>query len=199
MVSSHQRRPATYADLEAVPDHLTAEILDGELFTSPRPTARHAQALSMVGADLGGAFGRKLGGSGPGGWWILDEPELHLHSDVLVSDLAGWRRERMPTVPDVAYFEQPPDWVCEILSPSTARLDRVRKMGVYAREQVPWLWLIDPKLHTLEVYKLEREHWSLIASYEGNATARVQPFEQIELAIENWWIDPETETNTETP
>ena len=147
------QRRATYEDLLQVPDHLIAEVVNGELITAPRPASAHARAASALTQDLG-PFDRSKGGSnGPGGWWILFEPELHLDSDILVPDLAGWRRERMPVLEDVPYFTQTPDWVCEIVSPSTARTDRVRKMPIYAREQVGYLWLVDPSACTLEVYR----------------------------------------------
>ncbi len=146
------RRRATYDDLLAVPDHLVAEIIDGELYTSPRPAPPHAVASSAILSVL---FDRFHGSSGsgaatPGGWWILIEPELHFGDDVLVPDVAGWRRARMPAVPDTAYFTTPPDWVCEVISPSSGRLDRVKKMPVYARAGVAHLWLVDPIARTLE-------------------------------------------------
>jgi Uma2 family endonuclease len=119
------RRRATYEDLTQVPEHMVAEIIDGELYASPRPASPHARSASVMGGDLGGPFDRPPGGpEAPGGWWILDEPELHLGPDVMAPDLAGWRRERMPRIPDVAYFEQAPDWVCEVVSPRTGILDR---------------------------------------------------------------------------
>ena len=131
------RRRATYADLLEVPEHLVAEIIDGELLTSPRPASPHALAASAIGSALFDRFNGPPGGADrPGGWWILFEPELHLGEDVLVPDHAGWRRERMPALPDVVGFTLAPDWVCEVISPSTARIDRGRKLRVYAREQV---------------------------------------------------------------
>ena len=145
------KRNATYDDLCALPDHMVAEIIDGDLFASPRPASPHALASSMLGAALIAGFGGE-----PGGWWILDEPELHFGRDVLVPDLAGWRRERMPTVPDVAAFELAPDWTCEVISPSTGEIDRGRKMRVYARERVGHLWMVDPILRTLA---LEMRRW----------------------------------------
>src|SRR5258706_14438944 len=102
------RRRATYADLLAVPENLIGEILEGEIVTQPRPAARHALVSSGLGAEIFGPFHRGRGG--PGGWIILDEPELRLHGDVLVPDLAGWRRERVPQLPDVAAFALAPDW-----------------------------------------------------------------------------------------
>ena len=143
---STARRLATYEDLLKVPDTLVAEILDGELFTSPRPASPHAYSTITLSQDLS-PFSRQRGGSGgPGGWWILFEPELHLGSHVLVPDLAGWRRERMPVLRNVPYSDLAPDWICETLSPSTMRMDRLRKMRIYAREQIGHIWLIDPQI-----------------------------------------------------
>src|SRR5262245_26327679 len=134
------RRPdrrATYADLEKVPDNMVGEIIDGELVVSPRPANPHTNASSVIGGELSGPFHRDSGGpKGPGGWWIFDEPELHLHGDVLVPDIAGWRRERMPRPASTPFIELPPDWVCEVLSPSTVRWDRTSKLAIYARERV---------------------------------------------------------------
>ena len=123
-------RPATYEDLVNVPERLVAEIIDGDLWTSPRPAPRHSLSQVSLGGLLSLPYGHGRGG--PGGWWILTEPELHLGSDVVVPDLAGWRRERLPRLPDTAFFAQPPDWLCEIVSPSTARLDRAKKLPLYA-------------------------------------------------------------------
>ena len=149
------RRQATYEDLLKVPDTLIAEILDGELLTFPRPAPAYARSASVVTQDLG-PFDRRPGGpGGPGGWWILFEPELHLGPDIIVPDIAGWRRERMPALRNVSYLEQAPAWACEVLSPSTMRVDRIRKMRIYAREQVGYVWLVAPLAHTLEVYRLE--------------------------------------------
>jgi len=183
------RRSATYEDLMGVPDHLVAEIVDGELLTSPRPGVPHALAASMCGVDIGGPFGRGSGGGGsaPGGWWILDEPELHLGADVVVPDLAGWRRGRLPNLPDGATIELAPDWVCEVTSPRTSRLDRVVKSRVYARAGVTHLWLVDPLGQTLEVYRLEGSHWVVAAAFDGVAPVRAEPFDAVELDLSRWW------------
>lgn len=183
------RRRATYEDLLRVPDILIAEIVDGELVTSPRPASPHAQVASAINQDLG-PFSRRPGGpGGPGGWWILFEPELHLGADILVPDLAGWRRERMPVLQNVPYFELAPDWVCEVVSPSTARIDRVRKMPIYAREQVGHLWLVDPIMHTLEVYRLEGQRWVVASTHGGAESVRAEPFETVELDMSRWWLE----------
>src|ERR671919_2285859 len=171
------KKPATYADLERVPDHLVAEILDGELYASPRPAPRHAHAASVLGIEIGGPFHRGRGG--PGGWWILDEPELHLGDDVLVPDLGGWRRERMPTYPDAAYFELPPDWACEILSPSTRQIDLTEKRDIYGAAGVGHLWLVDPRARTLEAFELRERAWVLLAAVKDDDEVRLAPFEAI--------------------
>lgn len=181
------RRKATYEDLRQVPDHLIAEIIAGELHTTPRPAAPHTVASSFIGQDLG-PFSRKPGGSGgPGGWWILDEPELHLGADVVVPDLAGWRHERMPAVPDVPHFELAPDWACEVVSPSTGRLDRMQKVPLYARERVWSLWLVDPLARTLEIYRLDGERWTVVETLGGDAVVRAEPFGDIEIDLGRWW------------
>jgi Uma2 family endonuclease len=183
------RRRATYEDLLQVSDLLIAEIVDGELITSPRPAFPHARATVVIGQDLS-PFDRRPGGpGGPGGWWILFEPELHLGPDILVPDLAGWRREQMPILENVAYCEQAPDWVCEVVSPSTGRLDRVRKMPIYAREQVSHLWLVDPLLRTLEVYRLEGQQWVVASTHGGAESVHAEPFAAVELAMSRWWLD----------
>ena len=181
-------RPATYDDLVKLPDHLVAEIVDGELHASPKPAPAHVIAGSSLGVVLGGPYFHGRGG--PGGWWILDEPELHLGPDVLVPDLAGWKRERMPQRPDTAYFPLAPDWVCEVLSPSTTRLDRTRKLGIYARERVAHAWLIDPLAQTLEVFRLESGRWSLLAVHAGDDVVRAEPFGEIDLELALLWSDP---------
>ena len=182
-------RRAAYEDLIAVPDNLVAEIIDGELFTSPRPATPHARAASAIGSDLFGGFDGPPGGANrPGGWWILDEPELHLEEDVLVPDIAGWRIERMPAIPNVVGITLVPDWVCEVISPSTGRLDRTRKMPVYAREGVTHLWLVDPLARTLEVYRLEAGRWAVVGSHGGDEASRVEPFEAITLDMGRWWM-----------
>ncbi len=178
-------RRATYEDLLAVPDHLVAELIGGSLVTHPRPAAKHAVAASALGMDLGSPFHRGKGG--PGGWVILDEPELHLHGDVLVPDLAGWRRSRMPEVPDASAFELAPDWVCEVLSPSTEAVDRGAKMPIYAREGVTHLWLVDPVVQTLEAFRLEAGRWVVLGTWTGEARVRVEPFDAIELELAALW------------
>ena len=179
------KRRAAYEDLLAVPEHLVAELINGVLITHPRPASRHARASSSLGGELYGPFDRGKGG--PGGWILLDEPELHLHGDVLVLDLAGWRRTRMPELPDAAAFELAPDWVCEVLSPSTAAMDRAEKMPIYARERVGHIWLVDPIAQTLEAYRLEQGRWSLLGTWRDEATVRAEPFEALGLELAGLW------------
>jgi Uma2 family endonuclease len=185
MQPEEARKPATYEDLLKVPDHMVAEILDGELHVSPRPAPRHADASSGIGGVLRGPFDRGRGG--PGGWRILDEPELHLGRDVLVPDLAGWRRERLPSLPEEAYFSLAPDWVCEVVSPSTASIDRVKKLRIYSREQVGNAWLVDPIARTLEVLRLENGRWSIVATFADLDVVRAEPFDALELDLSLLW------------
>ncbi len=180
------KRNATYADLFDLPKNVVGEILCGQLYTHPRPAPRHAQAYSALGGNLWKPFDNGTGG--PGGWWILDEPELHLGSDILVPDIAGWRRERMPTLPETAWFELAPDWVCEVLSPSTARTDRAVKMPLYAREGVPHLWLVDPDARTLEIYHLQaNHHWLLLETLKDDDPVKQPPFDAITFPLESLW------------
>ena len=178
---------ATHEDLMRVPEHCVAEIIDGALYSMPRPASPHASASSRLGVLVGGPF--DLGSGGPGGWVILDEPELHLGSDVIVPDLAGWRRERMPKVPNVLFFEQSPDWVCEVLSPSTRKVDRSRKVRIYAREGVGHLWFLDPIAHTLDIYRLAGGQWTIVEMFTDDDVVRAEPFEAIELNLALLWRD----------
>jgi Uma2 family endonuclease len=128
-----------------------------------------------------------FGDNGPGGWWSLFEPEVHFDADVLVPDFAGWRRERMPKAPAEAFIELSPDWVCEILSPSTARFDRVKKLPVYARAGVGHAWLIDPAARTLEALRLNGGRWVLLGAHGGDDVVRAEPFQAIEIPLERLW------------
>jgi Uma2 family endonuclease len=185
-----RKYPATYEDLRDVPDTMVAEIIDGELIATPRPASPHARATSLLAGDLIGAFDRPPGDpAGPGGWWLLFEPEVHLGSDVLVPDVAGWRRSRLPAVPNVPAFALAPDWVCEVVSPATAAIDRARKMRAYAREHVGHLWIVDPILRTLEAYRLEEGQWVVASAHGGADVVRAEPFEAMELCLARWWLE----------
>jgi Uma2 family endonuclease len=179
------RRPARYEDLLAVPDEMVAEILAGDLHTTPRPAVPHALATTGLSGDLIGPFDRGRGG--PGGWWILAEPELHLGADIVVPDLAGWRRTRLTEMPRGAFLDLSPDWVCETVSPSTERIDRGIKLALYAREAVGHAWLLNPLAETLEAYRLEQGRWLLLTTYAGDVSARIEPFDAIELELWRLW------------
>jgi Uma2 family endonuclease len=182
------RRRATYEDVLRAPPHMVAEVIDGELHLHPRPAKPQAAAATALGEELGPPF--KRGRGGPGGWILLDEPELHLQADILVPDLAGWRRERMPQiVADVPFFTLAPDWIAEVVSPRTAKYDRTDKLRIYAREKVGWAWLIDPLQRTLEALRLGDEGWTLRGAWRDDARVRAEPFDAIELDLAILWAD----------
>ena len=179
------RRRATYQDVLDAPPHRVAEIVDGTLHTHPRPAMPHARASSVLGRKIGAPYDDEMGG--PGGWWIIDEPELHLVEDILVPDLAGWRRERMPRYPETAYVTPAPDWVCEVLSASTRRLDLQGKRPVHAREGVRYLWLVDPTDRTLEAFELREGESVLIAAAKDDDPICIRPFDAITFSLGDLW------------
>jgi Uma2 family endonuclease len=187
------RKPATYDDVLNAPPHMVAEIIDDELILSPRPAGPHSSAESTLMGELGPPFARGRGG--PGGWIILLEPELHLGKSVLVPDLAGWRRETMRAIArSPAYFTIRPDWVCEVLSPSTERIDRSAKIALYAAAGVSQAWLVNPLQHTLEVLRLSAEtpgQWTSLAVFKDEDRVRAEPFDAIELELAALWQDVE--------
>ena len=176
---------ATYEDVLAAPEFLVAELIHGSLHTMPRPGPRHASAAMQLGAGLHGPFDRGRGG--PGGWLILIEPELHLGENVLVPDLAGWRRERMPVSPDTAYFSIAPDWICEGISPSTAKLDRSVKLPIYAQHNVSYAWILDPVARMLEVFQLQSRRWLLLDTFVGEDHVRPAPFDALPFDLAELW------------
>jgi Uma2 family endonuclease len=184
------KRKATYEDVLRAPRNKVAEIIGGELILSPRPAGPHSVAAAALGEELGPPF--KRGRGGPGGWIILDEPELHLLGDVVVPDLAGWRRETMGVVADEPYFTIRPDWICEVLSPSTEHYDRADKVPLYAKAGVSHAWLINPRQHTLEMLRLSQERpgqWLTLGVFRDGAKVRAEPFEAFELDLAILWQD----------
>ncbi len=184
-----KRRRAGYEDVLRAPEHMVAEVIEGDLHLSPRPGGPHAMAFTAIVAELRNPFGRGKGG--PGGWIIIAEPELHLGNEpaILVPDVAGWRKERMPSVPNEAYFSLAPDWVCEIVSPSTGRFDRIKKLPFYATQGIGHAWLIDPLQRTLEVFRNESGRWTVIATHAEEEKVRAEPFEALELELSALWAD----------
>lgn len=192
-------RKATYADIEALAPHLTGEILAGELHVSPRPAMPHTEASSILGAMLTRPF--RFGLGGPGGWRILDEPELSLATDPdydpVVPDLAGWRLEAMPERLESAQVHTVPQWVCEVISPSSVRKDRFLKLPFYARAGVGHAWLVDPLNETLEVFALDAGTWRVVGLYQGDATVRAEPFDAVDLCLT--WLWGRAPAQPETP
>jgi hypothetical protein len=180
------RRRATYEDVLGSPPHVVAEVLFGTLYQSPRPAVPHALAASAVGEELGPPF--KRGRGGPGGWMILYEPEVHLGEHIVVPDHGGWRRERLPEAPDAAYLELAPDWVCEVLSPSTRALDRGAKLRVYAEYRVGFAWFVEPLEKLVEVLELDGATYRIVQTAEGDAPVRLRPFDAIEFPLAALWM-----------
>lgn len=178
-----------YQRLIDLPENLTGEIIGGELYVQSRPTGPQAIASAVLRMDIGSALHRGRGG--PGGWWILFEPEVHFVRDteVLVPDIAGWRRERMPSIPQGHRFEVVPDWVCEALSPSTRSKDRVLKMKAYAQHGVAFLWLADPSARSLETYALNEGRWTVTGLFQEQDAVSAPPFEAITLALGDLWVE----------
>ena len=178
------KKGATYEDLCRVPDRFIAEILDGDLYASPRPALPHARAASVLIARLGAAFDLD---DKPGGWIMLFAPELRFGNDVLVPGIAGWRRERLPSLPDVAYLTLAPDWICEVVSPATETIDRGQKLRIYTREGVAFAWLVDPLRQSLEVLAFESGNLERIEGHHGSVRVRARPFDAIELELSALW------------
>lgn len=175
---------ATYADLLRLPDDVRAEVLSGQIVTAPAPLPRHSKVQGAVRRFIGGPFDDDDGHGGPGGWWSFVEVDIQLgRHDVVRPDLAGWRRERLPDPGNQRPITIVPDWICEVLSPSTAALDRVTKQKLYAERGVGHYWIIDVEARTLEAYELAAGRWLVIDTYDETTTARVPPFAEVELPI----------------
>ncbi len=186
MVLQHDARLATYADIEALPPNMVGEILFGVLHAHPRPAPRHGIAAGELYAELRGLFGRGAGGSG--GWQFIIEPELHLGPHVVVPDIAGWQRERLTPFPETAYIETPPDWLCEVLSPSTQAIDRTDKLAVYAHAGVGHCWYVDPVARTLEVLALSNVKWLIAATFKDADAVAAPPFEAHTFNLAALWV-----------
>lgn len=180
------KRIATYEDLYSIPENMVGEIIDGELIVRPRPSPKHSRSSSVMGSEVLGPY--QLGKGGPGGWWILDEVEVQLGKDILVPDLAGWKKERLPELPNnTNWIDIPPDWICEVLSPGTFRIDRIKKMPLYAEFGVAYFWLIDPVNRALEVFRLESGRWVVLGVHGEDDRVRAEPFQEVEIDLKNLW------------
>jgi Uma2 family endonuclease len=171
-------RAPTLADLDALPPGVVGEIIEGVLYTMTKPRVRHQRTTRTIGGRIGDPFDHGRGG--PGGWWIVTEPGI-------APDVAGWHRERMPDLPVDEPIRVVPDWVCEIVSPTTRRHDMLRKQPYYARIGVPFLWLVDIEARVLTVHRLEASDWRLIGTYSDEAEARIEPFDAVALNVADWW------------
>jgi Uma2 family endonuclease len=186
MVEALKKR-AVYEDLYTIPEHMTGEIIGGELVLTPRPSRFHAYSAASLGGRLitPYQFGE---GSGPGGWVILIEPEIGLGEDILVPDLAGWKRERFPVRESHNWISIPPDWLCEVLSPGTAGKDKIKKMPIYAQSRIPYVWMVDPLEKTLEIFRLESGRWVVAGLYGESDRVRGEPFLELEIDLGSLWL-----------
>lgn len=185
-MSEPAKKKATYDDLYDIPDNMTGEIISGELIVTPRPSRKHTYATSALGSEIihSYQFGRN---GGPGGWIVIIEPEIKLGEHTMVPDLAGWKEERYPDEEPYNWISVPPDWVCEMLSPATRRLDRMEKMPIYAQYEVSYLWLADPVEKTLEVFRLKEGEWVVTRLFTDDARVRAEPFTEIEINLSDLW------------
>lgn len=183
----YQEKSAVYEDLYSIPDAMIGQIINNELLALPRPSSHHSHISFVLSGEIAGPFRFGRNG-GMGGWIILYEPEIRLGDHTLVPDIAGWKKERLPKPPKENWISVPPDWVCEILSPGTERIDRKKKMPIYAEFGILHLWLIDPAEKTFESYRLESGKWLLLAVYGDDDKVRAEPFDAIEIDLSNlWW------------
>jgi Uma2 family endonuclease len=187
-MSEPASKPSTYEDLYSIPENMTGEIINGELMVTPRPSRRHTSAASSLGYKIGPGYQFGEGG-GPGGWVVIIEPEIGLGENILVPDLAGWKRERLPAEEPHNWISVAPDWVCEVLSPGTVGKDKVKKMPLYARYKVPYAWLVDPQEKTLEVFRLQQGVWAVIGLFGAGDKVRAEPFQEIEFALNDLWLE----------
>jgi Uma2 family endonuclease len=192
-MSDPARRKATYADIEALPPNMVGEIIDGVLNAQPRPRYRHGIAANALGDELTSPFQKGRGGSG--GWVFIEEPELHLGIQALVPDVSGWRRENATFDLDAASNSVRPDCVCEVLSPSNARIDRGQKSNIYALAGVGHYWILDPSNRTLEAFRLVDGKWQLTGSAGAGEQVSLEPFDAISFPFDDLFpLDPPTQT-----
>lgn len=182
------RKQASYLDLHDIPENVVGEIVNGELTAMLRPARRCLHAASSLGAEIIPAYQFGKGG-GPGGWTVYHEPEVQLGENSVVPDLAAWKNAALVSLPPEARVDVAPDWVCEVLSPTTLRADKVRKMPIYARFGIPFLWLVNPLVKNLDVFALEAGRWTLTGSYSEDDVVRAEPFQKIEIELRRLWID----------
>lgn len=188
-MAAPKQKPATYADIEALPPNVVGEILFGSLVTQPRPARRHTAAAMAIGSLVAPPF--QFGTGGPGGWIIAAEPELHLGPHVVVPDLAGWRREKLVGREEGTFFDEVPDWICEVLSPATEVYDRGDKRRIYAAFEVPHLWHLDPRSRVLEVFQRQGTSWLLTHTFTGSEDVSAPPFDAISFSLGLLWpFDP---------
>ncbi|MBF0226913.1 MAG: Uma2 family endonuclease [Desulfobacterales bacterium] len=187
ITQQYLKKNATYEDLYKIPESMIGQIINNKLVVTPRPSYRHASVTSDLGAEIIPPY--KFGRGGPGGWIILYEPEIKLGENIFVPDLAGWKKEKLLKLPATNYISISPDWICEVLSPSTEKTDRARKMPIYAQFGVSYFWIIDPIEKVLEIFKLSGNQWIVVGTYAEDDKVKPEPFQEIEIDLKNLWLD----------
>lgn len=193
------RRPAGWAEILAAPEGMEAEVIAGELWTHPRPRPEHGRVQHLLGGAVGFPF--DLGRGGPGGWWLINEPDISFGpQDIVNPDVAGWRRERVPEFHRERPIAIRPDWACELLSPSTARRDRHEKSNLYLHYDVSWYWLVDTDARLLQAFEAHEGRWVLLGTWGETDLARIPPFDAVDLIVGDLFPPPPAdEASTETP
>ncbi len=186
-------RRVTIEEWLAIPEEKRAELIAGVIVYQGMPGPKHGEAQGMTFALVGVPFGRRPAGSSrPGGWWISQEVDMELGEMGCRPDILGWRRDRQPTLPEPdarGLVTAVPDWICEVLSRSTASIDQGKKRRAYHRAGVAHYWLLDPGNRTLTVLeRVDRDYLVVLAAGVDEVVC-APPFDAVEMAVAEMFGD----------
>lgn len=184
-MSQSARKGATLDDFWKIPEQERFhELIGGDLIRKATPSGEHGDAQAGVVGAVRAPFQRLPNRGGPGGWWIASEVEVLLESgDVVRPDVAGGRREHCPERPTGTPVKARPDWICEVVSPSNANDDTVKKLRLYQRVAIAHYWIADPRDATLTVMRWSPDGYITLLRAERGETIRAEPFEAIEIEV----------------